>query len=626
MFDLGLGTGIFSRSPTFNNGTAIIQTSSRWETIDGSSLMGGRITFMGIKKDNTHFNLVNVYAPASKPNERPDFYEQLEILLRRFDKDTIIMGGDFNITLDEIDITGRRGVQRTGRHELQHLIRINRLTDCFRTLHPQAIETTHTNTDKKRASRLDRIYAPPHLSVQTSKHIHQTLKYTDHKGIFVVLGNTQGHNDRKHTYWKFNDSLLEDQPFTNSVKSLLNNHLIKAQTTPHIIPYFEALKSVIVHMAQEKSEKNSIKRRETTTILEHTLSDRNINAHPDFRHTPEYEIAKQTLNEIHNYTSKGAQLRSRLPTINDETPSKHYLTLENNIQGAREITQILDKDLNGLSDPEEITHAFEQFYKELYTKQDLDVDTQHQFLDYCKSLDDNDKDELDQHLSNDDIFVSIHNLNTNSSPGPDGLTSQFYLFFSEELLPYLNLVYSAIFFNNRLPKNHTNSFITLLPKDSGSLLYMKNYRPISLLNTEYKILTSALARKLSPFLSKLIHSDQTCSIKNRNILDHCHFIKDLIAYANNKQLHTCILSIDQAKAFDRVSHDWLKKVLIKCNLGNNFVRWFSILYKDAQSQLIINKHFSNPFKIERGVRQGDPLSPLLYILSLEPLLEKNKKG
>ena len=177
--------------------------------------------------------------------------------------------------------------------------------------------------------------------------------------------------------------------------------------------------------------------------------------------------------------------------------------------------------------------------------------------------------------------------------------------------------------SNRLAEIHTLSYITLLPKEeSGSLTDTKNYRPISLLNSEYKILTSIIASRVGTHLEELVHKDQTCSIQNRNILQHCHFLRDLISSTYKTNEHICILSIDQAKAFDRVAHDWLFKVIDKCNLGNFVSSWIKILYSNAKSQVIVNHSLSEPFEVKRGVRQGDPLSPLLYILSIEPLLNK----
>ena len=162
--------------------------------------------------------------------------------------------------------------------------------------------------------------------------------------------------------------------------------------------------------------------------------------------------------------------------------------------------------------------------------------------------------------------------------------------------------------------------MTLLLKDKKNPEDPQNYRPISLLNVEYKLITRCLASKLSSKISSLVNVDQACSVPGRSIIQHNHYIRDLITHAENQHETAAILSLDQAKAFDRVSHSWLCKVLRACNLPELFVTWVEILYSNAQSKILVNNELSGALELERGVRQGCSLSPMLYILTLEPLL------
>ena len=124
------------------------------------------------------------------------------------------------------------------------------------------------------------------------------------------------------------------------------------------------------------------------------------------------------------------------------------------------------------------------------------------------------------------------------------------------------------------------------------------------------------------FLEDLVHPDQAAVIKGRSIQNHNHYIRDIISLAKLRGDHSCILSIDQQKAFDRVSHEWIFKVLKENNFGPNFLKWISILNDGATSKILLNKGLTSEYTLHRGVRQGDVLSPILYILTLEPLLEK----
>ena len=166
------------------------------------------------------------------------------------------------------------------------------------------------------------------------------------------------------------------------------------------------------------------------------------------------------------------------------------------------------------------------------------------------------------------------------------------------------------------------SYITLLCKDDNHVENMKNYRPISLLNVDYKILSKLLCNRLKPLLADIIHPDQTCAVPGRTILDSCSLIRDQVDFCNTGNSPGLLLSVDQEKAFDRVSHQYLCNVLKAFGLSDTFIRWITTLYTDISSCVIVNQHVSAPIAVRRSVRQGCPLSPLLYIMCLKSALHK----
>ena len=169
------------------------------------------------------------------------------------------------------------------------------------------------------------------------------------------------------------------------------------------------------------------------------------------------------------------------------------------------------------------------------------------------------------------------------------------------------------------------AYITVLEKSPNDRTSVGGYRPISLLNTDYKILAKILVNKIQPHLHTIVHPNQYCSIPGRNIETLNHNIRDIITYAHLKNTQAALLSIDQEKAFDRVAHSYLFEVLRKCNLGSHFEGWVRLLYMAPQSRLLVNQTLTTPFLVQRSVRQGCPLSPLLYVLCIEPLLELVRK-
>jgi len=161
--------------------------------------------------------------------------------------------------------------------------------------------------------------------------------------------------------------------------------------------------------------------------------------------------------------------------------------------------------------------------------------------------------------------------------------------------------------------------ITLLEKKDKDRRFIKNWRPISLINVDVKIASKAFARRLEPILPELIHHNQNGFIKGRSTFDAVRTIDDLLELAKLTNTTGILMAIDFEKAFDSLDHTYLFKVLEKFNFGPYFLQWVKTFYTNISSCILNNGFTTDLFCIHRGVRQGDPLSPLLFILALEVL-------
>ena len=325
--------------------------------------------------------------------------------------------------------------------------------------------------------------------------------------------------------------------------------------------------------------------------------------------------------EILNHKYRGANIRSKIP-ITQEKPTKVFLSIEAGVQSSRLIKEIKDDKNDTITDPFEISEVFKKFYSNLYSYQSTDIAVQESYLGYTRKLSYEQREIIDQPITICDLRKALFDMREGASPGPNGLTVKFFKTFFDDLSPLFIKLLETAFSNGFLTKDFKLSYIILLPKDSGSLLEVKNFRPISLLNITFKMITKAISNKIAPFLKHLVHPDQAAVIRGRSIQNHNHYIRDLISLAKLRGDHSCILSIDQQKAFDRVSHVWMLKVLKENNFSPNFLKWISILNYGGTSRILLNKGLSSEFIFHRGVRQGDVMSPILYIVTLEPLLEK----
>ena len=212
---------------------------------------------------------------------------------------------------------------------------------------------------------------------------------------------------------------------------------------------------------------------------------------------------------------------------------------------------------------------------------------------------------------------SLQALKNNKSPGSDGFTTEFYKFFWPDIKHFVHNSFAAAFENGILSIDQRRGILTLLPKADKDLRFLKNWRPLSLLNTDYKILTKLLATRLQKVLPNIISEDQTGYIKGRYIGENIRTILDLFEYTNNKIDPGIIMFLDFEKAFDTISWEFLFDTLKAFNFGNSFINWIKVLYNSPLCCVTNNGYSSQFFQITRGIRQGCPISALLFIIVAE---------
>jgi hypothetical protein len=147
------------------------------------------------------------------------------------------------------------------------------------------------------------------------------------------------------------------------------------------------------------------------------------------------------------------------------------------------------------------------------------------------------------------------------------------------------------------------------------------YRPVTLLNCDYKIFTKALSLKLAETAPSIIHRDQAGFVPGRSIIDQVKLTEAIINYAEFEEQNGVIIALDQERAYDKVKHNYLWAALQKVNFPHHFINIVKSLYEKAYTSVVINGVRSSRYRVTHGVRQGDPLSCLLFNLAIEPLAQ-----
>ena len=226
---------------------------------------------------------------------------------------------------------------------------------------------------------------------------------------------------------------------------------------------------------------------------------------------------------------------------------------------------------------------------------------------------------LGKDISLEELYSALQSMKKGAVPGEDGFTVNFYLTYWAELQQFLFDSYLAAFHSGKLSITQRRGLIRLLPKKDKNPLWVSSWRPITLLNVDYKILTKLFAKRLAQFLPDLIHEDQRGFIKHRSIHENILDVQALISACNTDSEEGMLILLDIQKAFDSVSWSFLYLVLIKYNFPESFLRWFDVFYADKELHVLNNGLISEAIYPIRGAVQGCGISPLFFVLAIEVL-------
>ena len=175
------------------------------------------------------------------------------------------------------------------------------------------------------------------------------------------------------------------------------------------------------------------------------------------------------------------------------------------------------------------------------------------------------------------------------------------------------------YFYGKLSNSQKQAVITLIEKKDKDRRWIKNWRPISLVNVDVKIGSKAIAQRLEKVLPYIIHHDQNAFVKERTIFDAVRTISDIMEFTTARDYPGIMTTIDFEKAFDSLNWNFVSRSLESFGFGTSFLAWIRTFYKNITSCVANNGFFTPSLKLKRGVRQGDPLSRSVFIIVLELL-------
>ena len=377
------------------------------------------------------------------------------------------------------------------------------------------------------------------------------------------------------------------------------------------------IRSLSISYSIEKSRQE----REGMKILEDEIKklENQMNSRPDDQTLSSLNNKKAELESNREHLIEGLILRSKANWHeNGEKCTEYFCKLEKKNFINKTVSELLDGNGNHISDHTKILQEQKLFYQKLYSSRGLGCGN-NIFFNHEVCLSEEQKNSCEGNLSYEECGKALLSMKNGKSPGSDGFTVDFYKFFWKNIGPF---VYRSLYYGYEI--GHFSQFqcqgvITCIPKEGKDRRYLNNWRPISLLNTDIKIASAAIANRLKEVLFLIISDSQKGFVKNRFIGENTRLLFDLMHYLEQNNIQGLLLLVDFEKAFDSIEWDFLKKALQSFNFGPSICKWFKTFYTDSNSCVINNGHMSSFFNLERGCRQGDPLSPYLFIIGVELL-------
>ena len=594
----------------------------------------GRFIIAKISIGDEQIFVVNIYAP-NKYAEQELFIRNLGAnLISKTNITKTVIAGDWNMSLFPKDKCGGLPWKETSyRNSIVDLMEELELVDIYRKLHSNAKAFTYESKSLKLKSRIDYFLISRTIARNVVKAEIRSSIAPDHKAIFLSL-EVQGEFKRGPGTWKFNNQLLEDKDYIDLINTSYPRILDKYKEVKSKRLVWEMIKMEIRSTTIEYSKKRRLKLRRKEIEIQDEIQklDRQIcnDQYLDENILNKYESAKKELKEIYELKGKEAMFRSKARWIEQgEKPTKYFFNLEKKNYDRRIIKELKNENGEITTNFKDINGKIEDHFSKILTSKIAENENV-QGLNFNRFVEGieipkltyEEGHEMEHDLSMDEIKNAVKRFQKNKTPGDDGFSVEFYEAFLDLLGSDLLDCYNEAFQENKLSISQRRGIISLIPKSEENLNEITCWRPITLLNVDYKILARIIAMRIEPFLPCLIHSDQTGFIKGRYIGQNIRLLNDLMNYVDENKIPGILLFIDFEKAFDTLEWNFMNQALEKFNFGPKIRKWIKILYNDIESGVMNGGYMTNYFKVSRGVRQGCPLSPFLFVLSVEMLAIK----
>jgi hypothetical protein len=629
-------------------------------------LIEGRASRLQIRvEEERGLDIILIYSPNTD-KDKIEFWKTLNNKLEEQEgMNNVIIMGDFNSVENPIDRYPHRADEKKVTDEWDKIRLKYKVTDGWREHNPITKDYTYIQKTTESMSRIDRIYMNEEIFPYGYNWAHvSSAKISDHEMVVADILKSklpyigegmwrmyQDDIDNETMILRINKILKETQ---KNMREIKNKQSEGEETEKSIQRIWMETKIEIKRTAirtrkerkkQVEREKNVIKRKITETLEK--LSDEMEETRVEYAKKItelKMELARKTRTEIKRL-QESTKARYR---VKGEKYTKYWFRINKEKINENIILGLKDKNEKLTTKTKEMMEIAVNHHEKLQEKPEMTMERENAIEKLketsTKKLEDEDKKKLEKKTTKEEISEAIKKAPNGTSPGIDGIPYELYKKMikrkeenKKEEVDMIEILHSVIEdievkgleILTRKEKSHEMEFtdgIMFLLYKKKEKYKIENYRPLTLLNTDYKIYTKTIAKRLAEVAPGMIHEDQAGFVPKRSLYDHTKTTHLVIEYCEMVGMNGCIIALDQEKAYDKIDHDYLWEILEHNGFPKIFIDRIKEMYKNTGKAIMINGVITRQFKVKRGVHQGDPMSCLLYNFAIEPLAEAIRKS
>lgn len=582
----------------------------------------GRLAIIQFALKGETITLVNIYAPTqSEAHEQINFIIKCEEILAGLEIQNLYLGGDFNIQLDAVN-TSQRNPQANGtsyRTHIQELMNDYSLMDTWKVKNPKSTRGTFHRSAY--SARLDYWLIPEYLQSPSTKIDIIPHPLSDHCLLTLQTGVPDVRRGPGH--WRFDNFLLTDPNFkremTQHIETVKQEDFSNPNTRWEWIKY--KIRSFCIEYKTNKNRQQKKLVKDLQDRLQFLAEKHDLGGSQEV--IDEVQSIKRELKDISQIQANRAIFRAKARWAMDgEKPSSYFLGLEKRRSKDMSITTLKDESGRLLTSNQDILRREQEYFKKIYEEDQADLEPVNDLplsLEDFPSISDLSKLLVSRPFSTEEFHSALKALNKGKSPGSDGITQEFYSAFWNSLQnPFFDSILFSIE-NGSLTQSQKMGIIQLIPKKGLDRLDITNWRPITLLNVDFKIFSKAIASRIQSCITQVISPDQTGFIRGRFIGTNLINIRSIMDHVESTDSTGIMLAVDYKKAFDTIRWDLIFKALEMFGFGDYLITAIKTMFHDIKTA-VCNAGFSSEyFTPERGVRQGCCASPSLFTLTVELL-------